>query len=157
MQSSGSDGTLSWIGNFRIGQAISRSGRLKKGIPTWLISVAATVILPLFPAYVDAIKHADWNAQPETYYTTAAVMAVLFGFGSDLNLFRFCYILIFLGIIGLEFQPQRDPMYEKWAVIFMIAVAMLHAIERFRWHVVLDREFPDWLKGDPRKTGEEQA
>ncbi len=33
------------------------------------------------------------------------------------------------------------------ALDMVLAVAVLQAIERFVWHVVLDRRFPDWLKG----------
>jgi hypothetical protein len=33
------------------------------------------------------------------------------------------------------------------ALDLLITVGALHAIERFIWHMVQDRRFPDWLKG----------
>jgi hypothetical protein len=114
---------------------------------TWLFSLGCMIAVPCLPLGIEAAKHTG-TIKPESYFLTAAVLAATFGLSSESNFFRFGYIMAFLGTISLDFQPEQGEAWLSvdWAAKFMFAVAILHAIERFTWHIVLDRRFPDWLR-----------
>ncbi|MBV9393943.1 MAG: hypothetical protein JOZ84_05980 [Methylobacteriaceae bacterium] len=98
---------------------------------------------------------------------TAAVLAVGFGFTAEGNFTRAAYLLLFFFCIGYDFQPEGPKgdtahaggaipiaqatltgwFFDHLALCALIAVAVIHMVERFNWHVVLDRKFPDWLRG----------
>jgi hypothetical protein len=117
------------------------------------------IIAPLFPVFVEALKSGD--VRPETYPLTAAVLAVGYGFASQDPLFWAAYALLFFASLGYDFKPEAvlptlagDGIVARvigWimghlSLSLMLAVTMLQFIERFIWHMVSDRQFPDWGK-----------
>ena len=133
---------------------------------TWLLAVAAIIVLPCFPLFVEAMKNGG-EIRSEDYLLTAAVLAAGYGLASEGNLFRTGYLLIFLFGIGYDFKPEAsavghlaaagpagaDWLQRLWRWPWshpppasLISVAVLHAIERLQWHIGWDRKFPDWRK-----------
>jgi hypothetical protein len=148
-------------------QASSRPS-LKDRLSTWLLCIVALVMAPLFPLFVEGTKN-SWVVAPENVLLTAAVLAVGYGFSSEGTFFRAAYAMTFLLAVGLDFQPTASQIAlptatsgpsSLWASIaaasgwvkghvaleVLFGVTVLQSIERFNWHVGLDRRFPDWLK-----------
>jgi hypothetical protein len=142
----------------------------KNRLGHWFFSVVALVIIPMFPLFVEAVRH-EWKIVPENYLMTAAVLAAGYGFASEGNWFRAAYTLVFLYSVGYDFRPTAEATAEAsaktdeigttlgailthiWTWIAahpqldpVLFVAGLQSIERFSWHVVFGRLFPDWRK-----------
>jgi hypothetical protein len=129
-------------------KAASWRKRLEDAFWTWLLSLIFMIGVPSLPLGIEAAQNMG-TVEPYSYYLTAAVLAASYGISSDHNSFRCGYGAAFLGTIVLLFQPKIGPTWvgSGWAAKFMLAVATTHAMERFRWHIVLNRKFPDWLQG----------
>ncbi len=138
---------------------------------TWFFAVSAVIVMPLLPLLVEAARN-DLDIRGENILLTIAVLAVGFGFSSESNLFRASYLLLFFFSIGLDFHPDdavlragphafsatsaaadensivslRNSWMFSHPSSFLIAVCVLHAIERLYWHVGQKRQFPDWRK-----------
>jgi hypothetical protein len=145
---------------------------LRSRFGNWAFSLVAMIVIPLFPLFVEAMKN-HGKIRDENYLLTGAVLAATFGFTSEGNLFRAAYVLLFLASLGYDFHPESMPAQRSatpwtsaiittapgifgnsldWisghpAIDLLIMVGGLHVIERFIWHLVQDRRFPDWLKG----------
>jgi hypothetical protein len=54
-----------------------------------------------------------------------------------------------LAALALDDQPEAGPKLVGGvaAAMLFFLVAGIQAIERFRWHVILNFKFPDWLEG----------
>jgi hypothetical protein len=65
--------------------------------------------------------------------------------------------------VGYDFNPAAQPPaiawpeflagFEAWlsthlALFMMLIVSGMHMFERFLWHVIWDRQFPDWWQGE---------
>lgn len=122
--------------------------RLVEAFWTWLLSLVFMIVVPCLPLAIEAAKNTG-VVKPDSLYMTAAVLAASYGIATDHMAFRFGYSCGFFAPLILLYQPETGPKWVSsgWAVEFMVAVATLHALERFRMHVVLNRGFPDWLKG----------
>ncbi len=128
----------------------------------WIFSLVAIVLLPLFPLFIEGVKN-DWEIKTENYLLTAAVLAAGFGFSTEGNLYRAAYMFLFLLSVGYDFRPAPHDVAnlpldsglldsaKGWlmshiALDALLLVVVLQTIERFTWHVVIDRLFPDWRK-----------
>lgn len=142
-------------------QASNRGGAHKR-LGVWFFAAVFVVAVPLFPVLVEAVKH-QGVVRPETYLLTAAVLSVGFGFSSQAPSCWAAYALIFFGSLIYDYNPRATPPlmswpeflagFESWvtshlALSLLLLAAMLHTIERFMWHVVWNRPFPDWRQGD---------
>jgi hypothetical protein len=136
-------------------QSMLRATTLHSRMGVWVWAVFAVFVVPLFPVFVEAVKKG--MVAPETFLLTAAVLAAGYGFSSEMPLFWAIYGIIFLASIGYDFKPDAAlPDFLKgfgvWIfhnpqLSILLLTGLLHAIERFRLHVVLDRPFPDWRQG----------
>jgi hypothetical protein len=128
--------------------SLERLKSLAEAFWTWLLSLVFMIGLPSLPLGIEAAQNMG-HVEPYSYYLTAAVLAASYGISSDHNSFRCGYVSVFLGTLVLLFQPKAGPTWfaPGWASNFMIVTATIHASERFKWHVVLNRRFPDWLEG----------
>ncbi|MBB3394187.1 MULTISPECIES: hypothetical protein [unclassified Rhizobium] len=135
---------------------------VRRRLMVWLMSLMAIIVVPLLPLFVEFEKHAGL-IKDESYYMTAAVLAAGFGFTSEGYGFRAGYIALFLWCIVADYRPEQAEQAvgaintvqaistQSWifghaALVAIILTVLLHAIERFAWHVVYDRRFPDYLE-----------
>ncbi len=133
--------------------------RFRNRLGVWFFATVFIVVFPLIPIFVELAQSGE--VKPETYLLTAAVLAVGYGFTSQEPFFWAFYGLIFLGSLAYDYNPAAIPPSPAWpeqlagieawithhlALIFVLLVAILHALERFIWHVVWDKLFPDWRK-----------
>jgi hypothetical protein len=118
-------------------------GAALNGIGMWLLSVIATLVLPCLPLFIEWLK--DGRIKPETIFVTAAILAATFAFTAEHVILFSAYLLFFLVNLLLDVTtgPSRPVALDHWAGILLAGVAILHAGERFWWHVVLDRSFPE--------------
>lgn len=130
----------------------SATKRVRKGdgpISNWLLSVGFMIIVPCLPIFIEAVRN-EGTIKADTYYITGAVLAASYGIASLHHLFRFGYLCLFVGTLSLDFQPEGSgKLLQGWLPMgLMIAVVFTQAIERFGWHVVQNRRFPDWLEDE---------
>lgn len=76
----------------------------------------------------------------ETALLTAAVLSAGFLFSVEHVIYACVYIVLFFGSLLLDVTGRTSTVWSGW---FLIIVASTHSIERFWWHVVLDRPFPE--------------
>jgi hypothetical protein len=115
------------------------------------------VVVPLFPIMVEWIKTGD--VKPETFLLTAAVLAAGYGFSTQAPLSWGLYALIFLFSVAIDYNPSgvlvpaglavgiSDRVrwiFDHPASSLLLFAAGYHSLERFWWHVVWRRPFPDW-------------
>lgn len=139
---------ISWLQNFR------------NKVSTWFFAVVVVIVFPMFPLGVEARKNA-FEIKDENLLLTAAVLSVSFFVTSEGNFYRASYVLLFLYSVCWNFgaepvhsatlAPGSLDTYMGWAgthsaLIALLATVVLHSIERFNWHVVLNRRFPDWME-----------
>ena len=106
---------------------------------------------------VELVKSGE--VKPESYLLTAAVLAVGYGFTSQQPVAWALYGLIFFGSLVYDFNTAAVPpsparpailadifvwIFHHLALCALLSVAIVHALERFLWHVVWDQLFPDW-------------
>lgn len=109
---------------------------------TWLTSLLFTLFIPCLPIVVELLK--KFHVDKENIVITVSVLAATFGITAGHKLSQVCYILLFITALlintisgGLAAQMVAD-----YSGTLLVAVALLHASERFHWHIVLDRPFP---------------
>ena len=108
----------------------------------WLMSVLGTLGLPCLPLLVERLR--DSQIKNDSYFLTAAVLAASFIFTADHYVFRAIYILLFLINLLLDIVPgDTTKDLAHWSGSLLVGVALLHATERFWWHIIWDRPFPD--------------
>lgn len=118
------------------------------GIGTWLLSLLASLLIPAIPIWLE-LARSPHIARPETLFVTGVILSGSFAFSAQHNLFRFLYIIlgginIFMDIVNNGSTPGVGDHY---ALYLLLGAALLHASERFWWHVILERPFPDmWVK-----------
>jgi hypothetical protein len=106
------------------------------------MSVLGTLGLPCLPLVVERLR--DGHVKDDSYFLTAAVLAATFIFTADHYVFRCIYILLFLINLLLDIVPgQTARDLAHYSGTLLLSVALLHATERFWWHVVWDQPFPD--------------
>lgn len=123
--------------------------RYLDGLSTYALSLLATLLLPALPLPIEWLK--TDHVEPESYLITVAVLAAGFGFSAEHNSYRAGYGLLFLTGLILDIVGKSGKVASQadgYAWVLLLAVAALHGSERFWWHVVLDRPFPDGLKGN---------
>jgi hypothetical protein len=131
----------------------------------WLMSLMAIVVVPLLPLFVEFEKHSG-VVKDESLYMTAAVLAAGYGFTSEGNGFRAGYTGLFLWSVAANYKPEQAERvaaaaqatataietnwpFDHAAIVAILITICLHASERFAWHVLGDRRFPDYLEGKP--------
>ena len=114
-------------------------------IGIWILSIIATLILPCLPLGIELFRAGKVTS--DTIYVTAAILSASFAFTAEHVLFFCMYLLLFVVtlLLDLETGPQHSFSLEAWAGTLLFVVSLLHATERFWWHVVLDRPFPERL------------
>jgi len=78
-----------------------------------------------------------------SYFITAAVLSAAFGVSTRNTFFRALYSSLF--VVNLIVDTVSGPFsanIEHYAGILLVLTAVLHAVERFSWHVVYDMPFP---------------
>lgn len=111
----------------------------------WALSLIATLVLPCLPLAVEYLHKS--KMEPENITLTAAVMASGFIFTAEHPLTLCAHVLLFLAglLLGGSAGSASPISVEHWSGTLLIAVGLVHAIERFIWHVMLARPFPDGL------------
>lgn len=133
-------------------------GTASDGLGTWFLSLVLTVLVPCLPVIIDMFRASGLNGvSPGSYLVTAAVLAATYGCSAEHNFFRGLYTLMFLvSLLADAFTPPHAgvaadvqvslPVLAQYAWTILATIALLHAAERFWWHVVWDRPFPDFLR-----------
>jgi hypothetical protein len=114
------------------------------GLSTWFFAVVAMLLVPCIPVLIDFLKNGV--VSKDIYLVTSAVLAAGYFFAAEHNLLRGIYFLLFLITIILDTLTLNGDVaatVDKYAGLLLLAVAIAHSSERFWWHVVLERPFPD--------------
>ena len=124
---------------FEIGKSAANN------LGVWALSLIATLILPCLPLAVEYLHTS--KVQPENITLTAAVMAAGFIFTAEHPLTLCAHVLLFLAglLLGGNTGASSPVSIERWSGTLLVAVGLVHAIERFIWHGVLARPFPEGL------------
>jgi hypothetical protein len=115
-------------------------------IGAWLYSLVGCVFAPCLPVIIDALQHG--RASANVVFVTASVMSVGYLISAEHNLFRAFYSLTFIGSLlfgSIAAQTEAVTGFWNLPTFAIFTAAMLHSAERFWWHVVWDRPFPDCL------------
>ena len=120
------------------------AGTALTGAGVWLLSIIATLCLPCLPLFIEWIKTS--HLKTDTVTLTAAVLAAGLIFTSEHVIYFSLYFMLFLVnlVINTSISPASPPGLDKWDSVLMLSIAILHASERFWWHVVLVRPFLLW-------------
>lgn len=117
-------------------------GVASAGFGTWCLAIVLCVIFPCLPVAIDVIRTKHVTASG--ILVTAAVLSSTYGCSAEHNFYRALYTLTFIvSIIFCAFGGDDFPI--SFAGSLLGSVCVLHATERFWWHVVWDRPFPDFL------------
>jgi hypothetical protein len=121
-------------------------GDATDGFGIFVLSVLAVIVLPCLPVILEWIHISHVGNATKTI--TTAVLAAGFIFSAEHNVLRVIYAILFLAGFSLTLGtgPQSPVGIDNWDGTLLLAVALIHAAERFFWHVFLERPFPDWLK-----------
>lgn len=114
---------------------------------TYCFSVVGTIICPMIPVLIEWFKTS--HLRHESVLITAAVLSAALLVTAEHNFSRAAYLLIFLVSLILHVLVFSGPIesgMDVYAGNLLASVAILHAVERFWWHVVQDRPFPDSLR-----------
>lgn len=111
-----------------------------------LISISATLLLPCLPLMIEWLR--DGHMKSDTISITATVLASALIFTTEHPLLFFAYLVLFIAnfLLSTVGGPSAAAWLEHYAGTLLIAVCFLHACERFFWHCVLDRPFPDRVR-----------
>jgi hypothetical protein len=115
-------------------------------LAVWLMSVLLMLVVPSLPIAIEFLKTDAVGAA--SYLITGAVFSATFAVSAEHNIFRVLYILVFLTsllLVTVTLNSQVAVMADHYAGILLLAVMILHATERFIWHVIQRRSFPEWL------------
>lgn len=124
----------------KTGWAILGTASTKLGV--WLLSVLALIGAPCLPLIIELLKTGSMRS--DSIYITASVMCIGFVFMAENMLIRVVYMSLFA--LTLIFDIVSGPFSEElnsYAGLILIGVCVLHASERFYWHIGLDRPFPE--------------
>jgi hypothetical protein len=109
---------------------------------TWVASIGGTLALPCLPLMVELLR--DEHVKNDSYFLVAAVFSATFIFTARNHFARAYYGLLFLGCLLLDLIPSPTTQtLAHWAGWFLMLVMGAHVIERFFWHVIYDKPFPD--------------
>jgi hypothetical protein len=135
---------------------------------TFVLSLVFVEVAPLFPILVESMKNGGLVGS-ESFLLTAAVMAVGFGISSETDLFRGAYTVLFLTSVGIDFKKSAEIMLiasggpmgqglsgvisfalqlmgNHLSLLLLMLTLMAQFVERFIWHMIEDKKFPDWKK-----------
>lgn len=155
------DAALGWRAGIMSDQASTRltwRQRLRKsgtvigtasdGIGTWFLSIVLCILVPCLPVGIEMLRAGHVPAA--SYFVTAAVLSATYGCSAEHNFYRGLYTLSFIGSLLLDaFGVQagvQNPPVSEYAGLVLAGVVILHSAERFWWHVIWDRPFPDFLR-----------
>lgn len=127
----------------RAGRAYAFAIGVVDALSRWLFSILCTIGIPCVPILIEFMK--TDTVDRGSYLLVAAVLAAAFGVPAEHYLFRFGYGILFLITLLLDtvtLSPSVAVIADRYAGSLLLAVAILHASERFRWHVMLRRPFP---------------
>ena len=101
----------------------------------------ATVAAPCLPLFIEFLRNG--SVKSDSLYITATVISAAYAVSTEHVLFRTLYFAMFVVnlILVMVSGPYSDQL-ATWAGTLLISIAFLHMVERFWWHVVLDRPFP---------------
>jgi hypothetical protein len=125
------------------------------GFGTWLLAIVFAVLFPCLTVIIDVVQKAG-QLTSDVFFVTTAVVAVGYGCSAEHNFYRALYSLTFvLSLVIDGFWPKAAPMpgvlptpsafTTAACVVLLVATITLHSVERFWWHVIWDRPFPDSL------------
>lgn len=105
----------------------------------WLMSLIVSLVVPCFPLGVEWA----WTNQiaPRSVLITTTILAASFVFSARNDYTRFVYIIVIMASLLLDiasYSTVASHRGDALAVWLLIAVALIHGLERFYWHVVLD-------------------
>jgi hypothetical protein len=139
-----------WNNGAKVGQIVNNFfSNLIDKISTWIFSIVATIVLPSIPIILDWLKYGE--VKRDTFLITSMILSGTFLVISEHNLYRSLYILFLVVSIGFDISSlskAAEDMAAVYAGTLFIAIIVAHATERFWWHVVLDRPFPDGAPHD---------
>jgi hypothetical protein len=145
---------VSWLRN-KVAAARHLSRSLTKNFPSWFASVTCVIIMPCLPVIIEWMR--SGYDKSDTMTLTAAVLSIGFCVTTESIMLFFVYFLLFLTniLVNTVVGPNSPVILTGWEGYLLLGVIGLHAIERGRWHVVLDRPFPDtqWMR---RISGQER-
>jgi hypothetical protein len=109
----------------------------------WLCSLLAVTGVPCLPIFLEMLK--TGSVAQETYFLTSIILSATYFFGAEIWFYRFGYGAFFSVNALFDTVPKSSPLetMAHHGGALLIGVALLHASERFGWHVFEDRPFPD--------------
>jgi hypothetical protein len=108
----------------------------------WLKSLGATLLLPCLPLVIEILKNG--HADKGNVVITSSVLSATFIFTAGHSLPQFFYSIFFVITLLLDTVTGTlaEQLVRDYSGTLLASVALLHASERFRWHMVLDQPFP---------------
>lgn len=121
-------------------------GKAQDKLFLWLCSLLAVIGVPCVPIFLEWLKTGIVTSN--TYFITSIVLNATYFFGTESWFYRFWYGALFGINCLLDGTPPSSPVHTvvDHGGALLIAVAVLHASERFGWHVFQDRPFPDTVR-----------
>ena len=114
----------------------------------WLFSLLLVVGLPSVPIALEYVR--TGHVQQDTYFVISIILSGTYLCGAEVYFYKFVYILLLIinGLLDVVPQSSSTGELTHHGGALLIAVALLHGTERFGWHVVQDRPFPDSLRNN---------
>lgn len=116
-------------------------------VSTLLLALVLFILVPMLPVLIEWAK--TNSVKNDNYLITASVLAASLGVSAEHDFYRAGYSIIFLVTITLYGLVVGGPIasgVDRYAWVLLLAVAILHASERFWWHIVLSRSLTDTFK-----------
>ena len=116
-------------------------GNALNGFGVWILSILCTIAAPVIPLLIEFLK--SGAVKSDSFFITAAVLAAAFAVSAGHVLYRSAYLTLFVFNLILDMATgPYSATIEPYAGWLLLLVAVLHLMERFWWHVVLDQVFP---------------
>jgi hypothetical protein len=111
------------------------------------------ILCPCIPILIEWLRAG--SVKRENFLITTAVLTVALLVAAEHNFYRAFYAGLFIVSLILDILVYSGPVasgMDRYAGGLLLAVGIVHAAERFWWHVVLDRPFPDSLRASDDGT-----
>ena len=84
---------------------------------------------------------------PETFYLIGVILSSSFLLSARHAWTRTAYGVLLAANLALDLVKGKGAEHAShYAGYLLLSVMILHAVERFWWHVVEDAPFPDWKR-----------